>query len=223
MELCAQDLMRNAAGAAQPCATVGRGSSRTGASQVIWNANQTNADYPRNRCLHHLLTETAQREASRTAVAYRDESLTYAQLDARSNRLAHFLQEYGIGPQSLVGLCVERSLEMVVALVGILKAGAAYVPLDPGYPADRIQYVLDDAGVRLLLTQERLRSSMPHTSADIVSLDSESSLRADIRSDEVFSQATPSDLAYIIYTSGSTGRPKGVQIEHRSLVNFLWS
>jgi amino acid adenylation domain-containing protein len=192
-------------------------------SRAVSEANQTCAEYPRHRCLHELLTETAAHTPASIAVQCDGQSLTYAELDSRSNQLAHFLQKQGVGVESLIGLCVERSMEMVVALLAILKAGAAYVPLDPTYPAERIKYVLDDAHVQLLLTQRSLFSTLPETAAAVVCLDSKA--REFEREDggPVTSGARPENLAYVIYTSGSTGRPKGVQLEHRSVVNFLCS
>jgi amino acid adenylation domain-containing protein len=125
--------------------------------------------------------------------------------------------------ERLVGVCLERSLEMVVALLGILKAGGAYVPLDPAYPSDRIKYVLDDAHVALLLTQESMLASLPSTSAEILCLDPEWRIFQNENSVAVDAEVKPENLAYVIYTSGSTGRPKGVQLEHRGVVNFLCS
>ncbi len=136
-------------------------------------ANQTYADYPRNRCLHQLLADRAQCSPNSIAVECDGKSLTYAELDGRSNQLAHYLQRQGIGAESLVGLCVDRSVEMVVALLGILKAGGAYVPLDPAYPSDRIKYVLDDARVGLLLTAAVLACFLARTAAESVCLDPE--------------------------------------------------
>ena len=123
--------------------------------------------YPRESCLHELLEEQARQRPESMAVEFEGRRLSYAELDQRSNQLAHLLRKRGVGPDRLVGVCMERSLEMVVALLGILKAGGAYVPLDPAYPSDRIQYVLDDARVMLLLTQESLLASLPPTSAEV--------------------------------------------------------
>ena len=190
---------------------------------AAWEANHTFADYPRQRCLHELLADTAQRRPSSVAIECEGRFLTYSELDVRSNQLAHFLKKQGIGAESLVGLCVNRNLEMVVALLGILKAGGAYVPLDPAYPSDRIKYVLDDARVRVLLTQRSLLSSLPATSATVVCVDEDWAVFQNQDRGPVHSDVRPDNLAYVIYTSGSTGRPKGVQLEHRSVVNFLCS
>jgi amino acid adenylation domain-containing protein len=172
-------------------------------------------------CVHQLFEETARRVPQSTAVICGDVSLTYAELDARSSQLARVLRDKGVCPDVLVGLCVERSAEMVVALLGILKAGGAYVPLDPAYPRDRTQYILDDAQVKVLVTQENLRDSLSATAAELVVLNDK--LATGTASVEATALPTPCNLAYVIYTSGSTGRPKGVQIEQRSLVNFLLS
>ena len=195
----------------------------TAMPEAAWEANQTYSDYPRDRCLHHLLSERARCTPASVAIECDGKSLTYAELEVRSNQLAHFLQQQGIVAESLVGLCIDRSLEMVVALLGILKSGAAYVPLDPAYPSDRIKYVLDDARVQVLLSQESLISSLPKTSAKIVCLDAEWKAFQGQNGGPVMSNVGPHNLAYVIYTSGSTGRPKGVQLEHCSVVNFLYS
>jgi amino acid adenylation domain-containing protein len=172
-------------------------------------------------CVHQLFEETARRVPQSVAVICEDVSLTYAELDARSSQLARVLREKGVRPDVLVGLCVERSADMVVGLLGILKAGGAYVPLDPAYPRDRIQYILNDAQVKVLVTQENLRDSLSATVQELVVLNGE--LATGEASVETTALPTPSNLAYVIYTSGSTGRPKGVQIEHRGVVNFLLS
>src|SRR5262249_53780299 len=141
----------------------------------------------------------------------------------RANQLAHHLQKRGVGPEVLVGLCVERSVEMVVGLLGILKAGGAYVPLDPTYPSDRIAFMLEDAQVPVLVTQQHLFTRLPAHSTRVVCLDAAAAALS--RQNEVnpVSEVSSDNLAYVIYTSGSTGRPKGVQVLHRAVVNFLLS
>jgi amino acid adenylation domain-containing protein len=186
-------------------------------------ANATEADYPRQFCVHELLEAQARLQPDATAVEFNGRSLSYADLHARANQLARLLRNKGVGPDGLVGVCLERSLEMVVALLGVWKAGAAYVPLDPSYGIGRIQYVLEEARVKALITQESLGNSIPRTAADVICLDPSSSSLAAESDETVCSGAGPSNLAYVIYTSGSTGKPKGVQLEHRSVVNFLWS
>jgi amino acid adenylation domain-containing protein len=189
--------------------------------EILVEFNRTSADYPRDRCVHQLLEAQALRTPNAIAVEFNGQSLTYAELDSRSNQLAHLLRSHGVQRENLVGLCVERSLEMVVSLLGILKAGAAYVPLDPSYPADRIQYVLEDAHVRVLLTQKSLLKSL--SVPETICLDPAWEFLTRQSSDPVGAEVSPENLAYTIYTSGSTGKPKGVQIEHRSVVNFLCS
>ena len=183
--------------------------------------NRTEADYPRDVCLHQLLEEQARRNPQAVAVEFGEQSLTYAELDSRANQLARLLGRQGVECETLVGLCVERSLEMVVALLGILKAGAAYVPLDPAYPRDRIQHVLEDAHVPLVVTQAGLVHHLPSTSARVICLDH--AVPSGLSGEPVPSAAGANNLAYVIYTSGSTGKPKGVEVEHRSVVNFLCS
>ena len=188
---------------------------------VAWN--DTRVDYPRDFCLPQLLEAAAGERGETIAVEFEGRTLSYAELDRRSNQLAHLLTKRGVGPDRLVGVCIERSMEMVVALLGVLKAGAAYVPLDPAYPSDRIQYVLDDARVAILLTQESLVATLPETSAEVICLDPAWRAIDHETSESVTTKVKPENLAYVIYTSGSTGKPKGVQLEHRSLVNFLYS
>jgi len=177
--------------------------------------------YPRKRCVHRLIEEQALRTPGAAAVLFEDQQLTYHELDARGNQLAHYLIQSGASPGSLVGVMLDRSLELPVCLLAVWKIGAAYVPLDPGHPAERIEYILNDACVQVLLTHSRcrLRSRAIRT----VEIDRE---QATIHQQPIttpFVHASPEDLAYVIYTSGSTGKPKGVQIAHRSLAHFLWS
>jgi amino acid adenylation domain-containing protein len=182
---------------------------------------ELSAEPAAHACVHELLEATARRVPHATAVICGDQSLTYAELNARANHLAQLLRAKNVKADVLVGLCLERSVEMVVGLLGILKAGGAYVPLDPAYPRDRIQYILEDARVKVLVTQENLRESLSHTAPELVFVDSDPALPTG--DDETSTSRASSNLAYVIYTSGSTGRPKGVQIEHRNLVNLLLS
>jgi amino acid adenylation domain-containing protein len=190
---------------------------------VVAKWNDTYQGFPRECSLSQLIEEQVERAPDAIAVVSESRQLTYRGLNDRANQLAHRLRKHGVGPESLVAVCVERSVEMVVALLGILKAGGAYVPLDPDYPSDRIKYVLDDAHVTLLLTQESLLGSLPPTSAEVICLDPEWHAFQDEDSGPVAAEVKPENLAYVIYTSGSTGKPKGVQLEHRSVVNFLCS
>ncbi|MBL4576124.1 MAG: amino acid adenylation domain-containing protein, partial [Opitutaceae bacterium] len=186
-----------------------------------WNA--TERPYAREDCLHVLFEQQVDLSPDAVALRLEDQSLTYSQLDERANRLANYLSKLGTEPDALVGICLERSPDMVVALLAVLKSGAAYVPLDPAYPADRIAYVLGDAKSPILVTQQSLLESLGEMPAKIVCLDrdSQSIEKCSSSRPKIFSE--PNNLAYVIYTSGSTGRPKGVQIEHRAAVNFLQS
>jgi amino acid adenylation domain-containing protein len=153
-------------------------------------------------------------------VIYEDQSLTYAKLNARANQLAHYLRAQGIGPEEVIGLCVERSVEMLIGLLGIMKAGGAYLPLDPTYPPERLSYMLEDAGVKTLLTQQSLLAGLPDNHARAICLDSDWDDIARCNLDNPVSGVTPENLAYVIYTSGSTGRPKGTMLRHKGLSNL---
>jgi amino acid adenylation domain-containing protein len=167
-----------------------------------------------------LIAAQAARTPDAPALISGNRTLSYAALNRRANQLAHYLQTLGVGPEVLVGLCMERSLDMVVGLLGILKAGGAYVPVDPSYPPARLAFMLNDAGIAVLLSQQHLAEQLPTTQARLLYLDSEPALAAQSVEDPVCS-ATPDNLVYVIYTSGSTGQPKGVQITHRSLLNLV--
>ncbi|OTI28345.1 AMP-binding protein, partial [Pseudomonas aeruginosa] len=148
------------------------------------------------------------------------QALSYAELNARANRLAHCLIARGVGPDVLVGIAVERSLDMVVGLLAILKAGGAYVPLDPTYPQDRLRHMLEDSAVGLLLSQEHLLPGLPlHEGLEVLSID-RLERDASVSTDDPVVNLRPENLAYVIYTSGSTGKPKGVAISHAALAQF---
>lgn len=187
----------------------------------LWN--RTAADFPRDRCIHHLVEAQAVQTPDAIAVRFGNEQLTYAALNHKANQLAGYLQSQGVQTEQLVGLCCDRGLEMMIGLLGILKAGATYVPIDPAYPPDRITWVLEDAQISLLLTQSHLQSELPATSAKMVRLDADWDAIAAAHSGDanITNNATATNLAYVIYTSGSTGKPKGVQLQHQSVVNFL--
>jgi amino acid adenylation domain-containing protein len=188
---------------------------------IQWN--ETDVDYRRERCIHQLFEEQATRTPDAVAAAFEATQLTYAQLDARANQLAHHLVALGVGPDVPVGLCLRRSLDLPVALLGVLKAGGAYVPLDPDYPPARLAFMLEDTKAPVLLTQESLLGQLPHYAGHVVCLDRDVAHLALCPSHSVPQQANASHLAYILYTSGSTGQPKGVMIEHRGLANYvLW-
>ena len=183
----------------------------------------TETPCPTEKLIHQLFEEQVGRAANAIALIYEGQSLTYAALNERADLLAGYLRGQGVVPDTLVGICMERSLEMVVGLLGILKAGGAYVPLDPSYPRDRLSYMLADAAPRIILTQERLQSLVPESSAEVITLDTASSeaRRTSAGLAPSTSGLRPAHLAYVIYTSGSTGRPKGAMNEHRAVVNRL--
>jgi surfactin family lipopeptide synthetase A len=186
---------------------------------VEWN--RTGMDYARHVCVHQLFEAQAARTPNATALVFGKETLTYAELDRRANQLAKHLVSLGAKPDSLVGICLERSLEMVVGLLGILKAGAAYVPLDPAYPRDRIAFMLENSEAPLLLTQSQLTENLPSTASKVVLIDNDWKQISKQSDESPALSLSPESRAYVIYTSGSTGKPKGVEIPHRAVVNFL--
>ncbi|MBG1264975.1 non-ribosomal peptide synthetase, partial [Nostoc sp. WHI] len=188
--------------------------------QLLVEWNDTQADYPQNKCIHQLFEEQVERTPDAVAVVFENEQLTYHQLNCRANQLAHYLRSLGVGADVLVGLCVERSLLTVIGLLGILKAGGAYVPLDPEYPSDRLSFMLEDAQVWVLLTQQRLLDKLPKHQANLVFLDEVWSEIAQNNQNNLTGVVTAFDLANVIYTSGSTGKPKGVMVEHSGLCNL---
>lgn len=194
--------------------------TQTERQNVLRSWNQSRVSYPQDLCLHELFEIQVQRQPQAVALIHENQRLTYAQLNARANQLAHYLRLLGTGPEVVVGLCVERSIEMVVGILGILKAGGAYMPLDPAYPQERLAFMLADTSAPIVLTQKKLVPGLPSTSA-IIYLDTD---WPDIarKSDETLpSGVNPSHLAYIIYTSGSTGTPKGIAVLHRGVVNNI--
>lgn len=191
--------------------------------QLAIDFNQTAADYPRQLCVHQLFEAQTKKTPEAIAVEFETERLSYRDLDLRANWLAGYLRSIGVKPGVLVGVFVERSLEMIIALLGVMKAGGAYVPMDPTYPAERISFVLNDARVAVLLTQERLYKAANISAGNPVFLEGEWANIARHMSDVPCGTPGADDLAYVIYTSGSTGRPKGVEISHRSFVNLLLS
>ncbi|UQV46661.1 amino acid adenylation domain-containing protein [Janthinobacterium lividum] len=191
--------------------------------QLLYGFNATAADYPRDACLHELFEQQVARTPDATALVYEDQALSYAQLNERANRLAHYLRTQGVGPDRLVGICAERGLDMMIGLLATLKAGGAYVPLDPSYPQERLSYMLDDAAVSILLTQAKLGAQQ--TAAPIVQLclDTDTVHWANFPECNPMLPVQANHLAYVIYTSGSTGQPKGAMNAHHAVVNrLLW-
>jgi amino acid adenylation domain-containing protein len=191
--------------------------------QLLTAWNDTDATFPRNVGVHTLVEAQAAATPGAIAVEAGCDHLTYAELDARANQLARHLRKLGVGRDTLVGLCVDRSLDMIVGLLGILKSGAAYIPLDASLPTARIESMLEDARPRALVTECRVKSGLPRCASAVVCIDSDWPSIAAEPAGRLDDPATGDDLAYVIYTSGSTGKPKGVQIPHRALVNFLCS
>ncbi|HKS26460.1 MAG TPA: amino acid adenylation domain-containing protein [Pyrinomonadaceae bacterium] len=179
---------------------------------------------PNDRCLHQLFEAAAQSCPHAVAVSCGGLELTYAELDSRSNQLARYLTSRGVGPESLVGICMERTAEMLVGLLAILKAGAAYLPLDPAYPPERMAFMLKDARARAVLTETSLVEAIPEsTDTPVITLDAEREAIGAESDARMATRVTPENVAYVIYTSGSTGQPKGVQITHRNVLRLLTS
>ncbi len=189
--------------------------------QVLEQWNDTRREYPRTQCLHELFEEQVERTPEAVAVVFKDERLTFRELNQRANRLAHYLQKLGVAPDAPVVLFMERSVEAIVGLLGILKAGGAYVPLEPAHLTPRLAFMLEDVGAPMLLTQERLLERLPEHNARVVCVDSHWPEIANESEQQPDCKATPEHLAYIIYTSGSTGRPKGTGVKHGSVVNLV--
>jgi arthrofactin-type cyclic lipopeptide synthetase C len=191
--------------------------------------NRTEVAYPQERCIHELFEDQVRRTPDAVAVVFGDEQLSYAELNARANRLARHLRSLGVRPDARVAICVERSLEMVMGLLGVLKAGGAYVPLDPAYPAERLAYMLEDSGPVAVLTHGAARAALAEAGADrpVVDLEADAAVWAELAGDDLAREDLPQGglnsrhLVCVIYTSGSTGQPKGVMIEHRNLVNQI--
>lgn len=196
-------------------------------TQLLYEYNSTHLDYESSKCIHQLVESCVEKTPGAVAVKFNGSQLTYRQLNESSNRLAHYMiQRQNILPDSLVGICLERSLDMVIAILAVFKAGAAYVPIDPLYPQSRVDYVLDDAGLKFVITQEDLLSSMNFSDRQVIAIDNTEISRQfkNYSSDNVTSElvnSKPDNLAYVLYTSGSTGHPKGVMVEHSSVVNYL--
>ena len=185
---------------------------------VKWNASGT--DDPQSQCIHQLFETQVDKTPDAVALEFEGQQLTYRELNEQANKIAHYLRSIGVGTETLVGLCVERSPLLIVALLSILKAGGAYLPLDPNYPPERLCYILQDASVKILLTQQQFLRQLPTTDASIICLDVDSWQSADLNQVNLVS-SSPDNLVYVIYTSGSTGQPKGVMVTHRAVVRLV--
>lgn len=186
--------------------------------------NATDAVYPADMCLHEVIESQCNKDPERKAVLFGEEAISYQELNERSNQLANFLRSEGIGPDIFVGICLDRSIEMVIGVLGVLKSGGAYLPLDPDYPTDRLQYMVEDSGAPVVITQSSLKQLLPFPdNVRMICIDDDKQIIDQYSRKTPESVNRPDNLAYIIYTSGSTGKPKGVQVPHRAVVNFLFS
>lgn len=186
---------------------------------VEWNA--TAVEYPRDKCVHQLFEAAVDATPDARALVFRDQSLTYRELDRRANQLAHHLMALGVGPDTPVGLATDRSLDLVVGALGILKAGGGYVPLDPSYPAERVAFMVEDSRASVIVTNRAARAVLPSFAGTTILLDDDAPAIAAHPEERPDARARSQSLAYLIYTSGSTGKPKGVMVEHRNVVNFF--
>ncbi|HYP30135.1 MAG TPA: AMP-binding protein, partial [Blastocatellia bacterium] len=185
---------------------------------VEWN--DTGSEYPARLCIHQLFEERASQTPGATALTFQEEALTCHDLNARANQLAHFLRRAGVGPEVVVGLCMERSPDLVIGLLAVLKAGGAYLPLDPSYPAERLAFMIEDSRPKVVLSHERASAALADCNANVLCIDTQWPEIAGESTDNPRSNVSAENLAYVIYTSGSTGRPKGVMIEHSSVCNL---
>ncbi len=188
---------------------------------IEWNSSERH--YPHDRCVHELFEQQADLTPDAVATEFEIETFTYRELDLRSNQLANYLMSIGVGKESLVGLCVDRSLDMMIGLLGIMKSGAAYVPIDPAFPSDRVKGIIEDSGVKMIVSQAHLAFDLRENVDQVLCIDIEWDTVASKSGERPGIKTGSNDLAYVIYTSGSTGKPKGVEITHRSFVNLLCS
>ena len=191
--------------------------------QLLLEWNRTDVEFPHDRCLHQLFERQVEQTPDATAVAFEGQHVTYRELNRHANRLAHHLIRKGVGPNVLVAICLDRSVEMIVGLLAIFKAGGAYVPLDPTYPSTRLAFMLEDCRAVILLTESKLASIVPTSKTDVICQDTVSQLLTAENERNPRTTSNSQQLAYVIYTSGSTGKPKGVEISHQALVNLLAS
>jgi amino acid adenylation domain-containing protein len=189
--------------------------------QLLTGWNETQVAYERGLCIHEMFERQVKQTPEATALSFEDEQLSYLELNIRANRLAHYLRRLGVGPEQRVGICLEPSIEILVAILGTLKAGGAYLPLNSSHPKERLAYMLKDAQVEVVLTEERFADSLPPSGLRVISLDAETERLALECPNNLSRQASPENLVYLMFTSGSTGQPKGVGVEHRQLANYL--
>ncbi|WP_025028857.1 non-ribosomal peptide synthetase [Caldalkalibacillus mannanilyticus] len=194
--------------------------SETEKNQLLTQYNETNIGYPKEKLIHQLFEEQAEKNPDSVAIVYKDQQMTYRELNEKANRLAWTLKNKGVQAEQLVAIMVERSLDMIVGIIGILKAGGAYVPIDPAYPEERISYMLENSGAGTLLLSSHLQGKIAYE-GQIIELDNELSYHEN--NSNVPTCNLPSHLAYVIYTSGTTGQPKGVMVEHRNVVRLFYN
>ncbi|WP_414544485.1 amino acid adenylation domain-containing protein [Nostoc sp. CCY0012] len=189
--------------------------------QLLFQFNNTKTNYSNIQCIHQLFEKQVQSTPDNVAVVFENQKLTFAQLNDRANQLARYLQDLGVGPEVLVAICLERSLEIVISLLAILKAGGAYIPLDPQLPKERQSFILEDTQATVVLTNAELAGNRPQYKARVVSLDADWDVITQKSNENLVSEVSPKNLIYVLYTSGSTGKPKGVAVEHQQMFNYL--
>jgi aspartate racemase len=189
--------------------------------QILGEWNQTKTNYPQDQCIHQLFEKQVAKTPNNIALVFEDQTLTYQELNQKANQLAHYLQQIGVKPEDLIGICVERSLEMIISLLAILKAGGAYLPLDHNYPQERLQWMLEDAQTSIIITTENLIGKLPKNQARLVLLDTNQEAIQELDPTNLPCHVQPDSLVYVIYTSGSTGKPKGVSILHKGVVRLV--
>jgi amino acid adenylation domain-containing protein len=190
--------------------------------QILVEWNTTEADYPKDACIHELFEKQAALSPEAIAVTFEDQDLTYRELNLQANQLAHYLGRHGVGPDVLVGICMGRSLKMVIGILGILKAGGAYLPLNPDYPQERLRFMLEDAAAPVLLTQVSLVEKLPASNRHVLCLDRDWAVVEKENDSNPALDVSAANLAYVNYTSGSTGTPKGVEVLHRGITRLLF-
>ncbi len=204
-------------------ATLGQTTVSKSEQELLAEWNNTQSTYSTHQCVHQLFEVQVERTPDALVVSSQEGTLTYQELNEKANQVAHHLQRRGVGPEALVGICLDRSLDMIVCLLGILKAGGVYLPFDPSYPVERLSFMLKDSQASLLITQEKfVEHFYQFSSSSVIRIDTDwlTISQEEVRNPE--SNVTSKDCAYVVYTSGSTGQPKGVQITHESLLNLVF-